>query len=234
MLPAGELRVGINPEAPPMIFVREDKIGGLEADFARMLARDLGVSLNFVMMDFEQLIPALVEGKIDIVMSGMTATDVRAVRVSFAEPYMVTGQMPLVRARDLSRYPTAMALRNAQVRVGVEEGTTGDFLVSESFGYADRVGFNNIMAAADALAAERLGMVVADAPTIWWLAAQRQSAGLTPVATIMTREEIAWAVAKDNPELLRRANAFLDRLQATGDSETLLSRWLPAAARLGQ
>jgi len=231
MLPRAELRVGVNPQAPPLIYVRDAKIAGLEADFARALAQYLGVPLHFVVMEFDELIPALVDGKVDIIMSGISATDLRAVRIDFAEPYVVTGQMPLIRARDLSRYPTTMALMNTQVYVGVEAGTTGDFLVSERFTYAERVEFDSPLAAADALAAERIGMVVADAPTVWWLAAQRQSAGLTPVPAILTREELAWGVAKDNPELLGRANAFLEELRKTGQLQRFLDRWMPAAAR---
>ncbi|MGE9296973.1 MAG: transporter substrate-binding domain-containing protein, partial [Puniceicoccales bacterium] len=205
MLPEGELRVGIDPTAPPIIFSRDERITGLEADFARGFARELGVPLNFVIMEFDELIPALTEGKIDIIMSGMTATDIRSIQVNFARPFLITGQMPLVRAKDLSRYPTTMALMNAQVLIGVEEGTTGDFYVSENMTFADRVPFDDILRAADALAAERIGMVVTDAPTVWWLASQRQSAGLTPVAALLSRETLAWGVAKDNPRLLAAA-----------------------------
>lgn len=226
-LPAGKLRVGINPQQPPLIFRQGEKIAGLEASFARGFANELGVPLTFVVMDFNQLIPALNAGKIDIIMSGMTATELRQVKVSFTKPYLVTGQMPLVRAGDVNRYPTTFALKNAQGRIGVEEGTTGDFLVRENFLYAERVPFDNIDDAADALVQDRVDMVMADAPTTWWLAASRESAGLSPIAAVLTREQIAWAVDKSNPELLAAANAYLNNLQAQGELDKKIAHWLP-------
>ncbi|WP_309398526.1 transporter substrate-binding domain-containing protein [Cerasicoccus maritimus] len=230
-LPAGELRVGINPEQPPVIFVQDKRIAGLEADLARAFAMDLGVPLNFVVMDWDELIPALTSGKIDIIMSGMTATEVRSVRINFSTPYLVTGQMPLVRASDLSRYPTTLALKYTQARVGVEKGTTGDFLVRENFLYAERVPYDNISVAAADLAKGQIDMVVADAPTVWWLAADDSMKGLTPVGAVLTNEYIAWGIAKRNPGLKHAADSFVAKLQASGDLDVMVKHWLPYVAR---
>ncbi|WP_309383779.1 transporter substrate-binding domain-containing protein [Cerasicoccus frondis] len=230
-LPTGELRVGINPVQPPLIFVKEKRVAGLEADFARAFATDLGVPLNFVVMDWDELIPALVEGKIDIIMSGMTATELRAVRINFVTPYLATGQMPLVRVGDVSRYPTTMALKYTQVRVGVEEGTTGDFLVRENFLYAERVSYDNIQDAAVDLSNGDLGMVVYDAPTVWWLASEDGGSGLSPLATVLTNEYIAWGVSKTNPEMKLAAEAFLRNLQSNGELAKMLELWVPFVGR---
>ncbi len=230
-LPAGELRVGINPEQPPVIFVEDKRVTGLEADLARAFAVELGVPLNFVVMDWDELIPALASGKIDIIMSGMTATEVRSVRINFATPYLVTGQMPLVRASDLSRYPTTLALKYTQARVGVEKGTTGDFLVRENFLYAERVPYDNISKAAADLTTGQIDMVVADAPTVWWLAADDSMKGLTPVGAVLTNEYIAWGVAKTNPGLKYAADAFVTKLQADGTLDAMVKHWLPYVAR---
>lgn len=226
-LPKGELRVGIDPEQPPMIFVQDKKIAGLEADLARAFAIDLGVPLTFTVMEWDELIPALAEGKIDIIMSGMSATEVRSVRVNFCTPYLVTGQMPLVRAGDVSRYPTTMALKNAQGRVGVETGTTGDFLVREQFLYAERVGFKDIQEAARALSMGNIDMVVADAPTVWYLAGASDGGALSPVAAVLTQERIAWAVSKTNPDLQAAADSFLVKLQGAGELDKIIAKWLP-------
>ena len=55
------LRVGITPNAPPLIFKRGKKIIGLEADFAKEFAKYLGKSLRFVELEWEDQIPALLE-----------------------------------------------------------------------------------------------------------------------------------------------------------------------------
>ncbi|OPX18988.1 MAG: hypothetical protein BZ151_11635, partial [Desulfobacca sp. 4484_104] len=74
------LRVGITPDAPPLIFKQNGKITGLEAEFAQALANHLGKSLQFVELKWKNQIPALLENKIDIIMSGLTVTPLREVR----------------------------------------------------------------------------------------------------------------------------------------------------------
>lgn len=229
-LPTGELRVGIDPEQPPLIFIQNDRVSGVEADLARAFATDLGVPLNFVVMDWDELIPALNEGKIDIIMSGMTATEIRSVRVNFTAPYLYTGQMPMVRAGDSGRYPTTLALTNCHAKVGVEKGTTGDFFVRENFPFAECVPYADSQMAAAALAAGEVDMVVADAPTIWWLAAEHENQGLTPLSTLLSREGIAWAVDKSNPGLLIAAETFLRNYRMAGRLGPVILRWLPVSA----
>ena len=55
------LRVGVTPNAPPLIFKQGNKIVGLEADFARELAKYLDKSLRFVELEWQDQIPALLD-----------------------------------------------------------------------------------------------------------------------------------------------------------------------------
>ena len=68
------LRVGVAPLYPPLIFKRDNKITGMETDFAFLLGKALNSDIVFVEFPRTELISALTGGKIDIVMSGMTAT----------------------------------------------------------------------------------------------------------------------------------------------------------------
>src|SRR6266705_668353 len=91
------LRVGITPNLPPLAFEQIGKIVGIEADFAQQLVKELGREVKFIELDWEKQIPALLDGKTDIVMSGMTVTKTRQFRVNFCRPYLRSGQMALVR-----------------------------------------------------------------------------------------------------------------------------------------
>lgn len=62
----------------------------------------MGVRLRFVERPFAQLLPALEKGEIDVVMSGMTITPDRNLRVAFVGPYIVTGKSILAKARRLA------------------------------------------------------------------------------------------------------------------------------------
>jgi ABC-type amino acid transport substrate-binding protein len=69
------LRVGVAPDYPPIIFKLNGQMTGVEADLAKKLAQKINRSVQFVQLDWDELIPALMEEKIDIIMSGMTITE---------------------------------------------------------------------------------------------------------------------------------------------------------------
>ena len=77
------LRVGVSTNSPPLIFKQNNKIVGLEADFAQVFAEHLGKTLRFVELEWDDQIAALLENRIDIIMSGMSITALREVRVAF-------------------------------------------------------------------------------------------------------------------------------------------------------
>lgn len=68
------LRVGISPTYPPIAFRLDRKVRGVEIDLATMLGEELGRNVQFVELRWQRLIPELVAGNIDIIMSGMTIT----------------------------------------------------------------------------------------------------------------------------------------------------------------
>jgi polar amino acid transport system substrate-binding protein len=222
------LRVGITPTTPPMIY-REGKTPvGMEADFARALGEHLQRPIEFVAVKWEDQIPSLVKGKTDIIMSSMSVTRGRMMQVNFSSPYMRVGQMALVRGEDRGRYllgfPAGMSSP-----IGVKKGTTGDFLVQQEWPKARRRTYRTGDDAAKALLKKRIDLFVADATLIWWLSGTYESKGLTAMPFLLSDEQLAWAVRKNDPELLKQANAFLKDIQADGRFETILRRWLPQA-----
>ncbi len=69
---------------------------GFDVDLAKIAARELGVRIEIKDMEFSGLIPALQEGKIDMIISGMTRTPARAKTVSFTQPYFEAGLCALI------------------------------------------------------------------------------------------------------------------------------------------
>ena len=61
----GELRVGISGDMPPMnLLTKDDKIIGMDADVAAMVAEAMGARLNLQRIEFNGLLPALESGRI--------------------------------------------------------------------------------------------------------------------------------------------------------------------------
>ncbi|MGE9293960.1 MAG: transporter substrate-binding domain-containing protein [Puniceicoccales bacterium] len=229
---AAKLRVGVNPSGPPVIFLQGNKVSGIEADLATYLGESIGREVEFVQLPFHQLIPALLDNKIDIIMSGMSFTEMRAIRVNFSQPYMKVGQMPLVHRSELGKYSNTLGLLNTKGRVGVEKGTTGDLFVQENFIYAERVPYGDVNDAAKDLAAGKIDMVIDDSPIVWWLASENEDSGLAPMVVSLTEEYLAWAVRKDDLELLEECNTFLTKFRSSGDLHKVIKKWLPYATDL--
>ena len=223
------LRVGVTPNAPPLIFKQGGRIVGLEADFARELAKYLGKSPRFVELDWEDLIPALLENRIDIIMSGMTRTPLREVRIAFTSRYLESGQMALIRREDAARFSTGIFALTTSSAIGVIENTFGEYFVDERYSSVKKVLFSNPQTAAKAVVNKKIDMFIFDAPMILYLASENETKGLTALFALLTREDLAWGVRKDNVELLTSANNFL---QAPGNEEMLKKMtkyWIPFA-----
>jgi len=229
-LEENSLRIGVTPSAPPLIFYQEGRIAGIEADFAAALAQSLGKTPRFVVLAWDDLMPALLEKRIDIIMSGMSVTKLRETRINFTAPYLRAGQMSLVRNQDLSLYPSATSIKDTQSRVGFVKGTTGDFLVQKEFQLTTRkIPFSMIKDAVQSLAEERIDMVVSDAPVIWWNATAKEAQGLMLIPIFLTEENLAWGVRKDDSALLESANRFLETWKSSGKLKSTIKQWIPSA-----
>ena len=133
------LRIGVAPDNPPIIFTSNGQMKGLEADLAVQLGKDLDRPIEFVKVPWDGLIGALIKGDIDIIMSGMTITEARKVRIAFSEPYLKSGLLAAMRARDKQKYTSLDSIIKAFPNIGVVRGTTGEAFVRKNIPRAGRV-----------------------------------------------------------------------------------------------
>ena len=226
--PENVLQVGVSPTAPPLVFYQDKGVVGLETEFAGALAKSLGKTVRFIMLGWDDLIPALLEKRVDIIMSGMSVTKMREARISFTSPYLKAGQMALVRNQDSAMYPSAASIKNTQARVGFMQGTTGSFLVQQEFQLTTRkISFGFVKDAIQALVEERVDLFIDDAPVIWYKATTQEAQGLTPIPILLTEESLAWGVRKDDAQLLNAANLFLATWKKDGRLKTAITKWMP-------
>lgn len=223
------LRVGVTPDYPPIVMKEDGILRGLEIDFAVRLADELGRPLDLVELPWDRQIPALLNGEIDLIMAGMTVTDLRQVRIDFCNPYMKSGQMALVRRRDAARIKTREDLCDKSDRIGVKKGTTADGFVQENCPRAQVIQYMVPNDAALALRNRRLDAFIYDAPAIWWLASQYE-ADLAVVPILLTTEDIAWGVKPGNELFKQQVNDTLGEWKKDGTLQVLLNRWVPNVA----
>lgn len=231
--PEGEntLRVGITAQYPPLIFRQDKQVTGAEADLARELAKALGEQLIWVDLKWDQLIPALLDGKIDIIMSGMSITDARMMRIAFSDPYLETGQMALMRHASAKRYDSPKSIKESDARIGVQDGTTGDAFVQESCPGASKISIGKPDDAMFYFEGNRIDLLIYDAPTIMWLASQHE-ADVVPLWYLLTKEQLAWGLRRQDKDLLTSVNRLLAEWRQNGNLSGILDRWIPYSKRL--
>ena len=83
----GVLNVGHSTFVPWSFRSVKGEFVGFEIDVGRKLAEDMGVKYNNVPTAWDGIIPALLAGKFDLIVGGMSPTPKRALTVSFSVPY---------------------------------------------------------------------------------------------------------------------------------------------------
>src|SRR5580692_450534 len=87
----GSMIVGMSTFVPWAMRDEQGKLVGFEVDVATKLAQDLGLKLDLVPTAWDGIIPALIAGKFDVIIGGMTITTKRNLTVNFSAPYDYAG-----------------------------------------------------------------------------------------------------------------------------------------------
>jgi len=126
----GELRVAVQSGAAPYAFI--DKNGnptGSMVEFAREMAKRMGVKLKVLDFDWDGLIPALLSGKADILAADMTPTLKRALKITFCDPWYYV--QPCVFTKTGASYQAPEDVNKADITVGVLLGSTGETIAKK-------------------------------------------------------------------------------------------------------
>src|SRR5262249_54962450 len=151
-------------------------------------------------LEWDELFAALLGKRVDIVMSGMTVTKARELRVAFTDPYLESGLVAMVRRNEKEKYSPKDKLLQTRDRVGFRVATTGEKFVAENMRFATRQGYRNVEDAAIELRQQRIDVFVSDAPIVSWLVSANE-AELAGLWTPLTNDRYAWAVRPSDDEL---------------------------------
>ena len=225
---APALRVGTSADYAPLTFEEDGQLKGIEVDFAAQLEQDLGRKVELERMPFVDLIPALIAGHVDLIMSGMSDTSRRRQLVQFTDPYLTVGQMALIRSAELSERQQRGLIDTPETRVGFRPGTTGEEYLRSTIQQAQLVAVDSIEDGVQALRDKRIDYLVHDAPTIWrvvggFLSTETE---LTGLYRPLTDEHLAWAVRKGDDALAKTLDDALARWRKDGHLDVVLDSWI--------
>lgn len=221
------LMIGITPDYPPLIFRQGESITGIEIDLARKLGQALNRPVRLVTLKWEEQIDALLGKKIDLIMSGMSITPTREVRIRFADPYLKSGLVAAFRAEDSKKYETKEGILKGFAVAAAARDTTGDIFLKREFPRATRkVILPKAGDAVHELKRRSIDIFIHDAPYILWMVSQNE-ADLTALWEPLNQEALAWGIRKDDDALLSQVNSALKTWRADGTLEAVLAKWLP-------
>jgi polar amino acid transport system substrate-binding protein len=88
----GVIKVGMDVFVPWAMKDKKGELIGFEIDIAKKFSEDMGVKIEFVPTKWSGIIPALITGKFDVLIGGMTITTERNLKINFTRPYYYTEQ----------------------------------------------------------------------------------------------------------------------------------------------
>lgn len=227
ILRRGELRVGF--EAGYLPFEMTDKKGnfvGFDIDMAKEMAKAMGVKFVPVNTAWDGIIPALLTKKFDIIMSGMTITQERNLKINFCDPYIVVGQTILLNKKHEGAVKSYKDLNDPKYIVTSKLGTTGEQAVKRMIPKATYKSFETETEAALEVVNGKADAYVYDQPNCVVFMAEQGKDKLVFLDEPFTYEPLAWAVRKGDPDFINWLNNFLRQYKNDGRYEVLYNKWI--------
>ncbi len=244
------LVMATNAAFPPYEYVESDKIIGIDAEIAAEIAKKLGMTLKIEDVEFGAALMGVAQGKYDMGMAGITVTDERKESMDFSETYATGIQVMIVKddstitgLNDVFNYGedgNPVSLKNPDIKIGVQENTTGDIYSSSAisgWGFndlnedesikTDRV--SRFKTGAEAVAALKTGkvdMVIIDNEPAKSFVAANEGIHIIEGENY-TEEQYAICVKKGNTELLTKINTALSELKADGTIDRIINKYIP-------
>jgi len=221
------LRVGMSGSQPPFnMKARDGALMGLEVDLANALAAAMKVELQIVEKPFAELIPALENGDVDLVMSGMTITAARSRTVSFVGPYVASGKSILTTSAALAAADEAEDLNESDIRLVTLRNSTSETFVKMNLPEAQLALVDSYDEAIEMLRANEAGALVADMPICLLTVMRYPNEGFATLNQPLTIEPIGIAVPANDPQLLNLVRNYFVALEGLGVLDGLRQAWL--------
>ena len=205
---AGKLTVATSPDFPPFESLEGGKVVGIEVDIMELIAKELGVELEIVQMDFDAVLMGIQTAKYDCGASGITVDADREKNMLFTTPYYNAAQVIVVKEGS----PITGKADLSGKTVSVQTGTT-----AESGCLDEGISVQAFNANADAKTALTTGKV--DAWVVDNLTALQMvedGDGLVVLDEKMTEEPYAFAFAFGSEDLVAEINKILEKLISDG------------------
>ncbi len=217
------LIVGTNAAFPPFEYAGADGTpDGFDIALIKAVGEKIGKNIEVKDMEFDSLV-ASIGNKIDVAIAGMTVTDERKNMVDFSDPYYEAVQnVIVVKGSEIS---TADDLKGKNI--GVQLGTTGDFIASDVEG-AQVSQYNKGVDAVNDLLNGRVDCVILDTNPAKEFVSQHadELTALEGEGFGFETENYAIAMPKGDTALVEAVNGALKELKEDGTFDALVAEYI--------
>jgi len=222
----GELVVGTMGNMPPLNMTAKDgEIFGLEPDLARLMADAMNVKVKFVAKPFSELLPALQAGEVDMVLSGMTITPKRNMKVAFVGPYFISGKAFLTKVKTIAMAKEADEINTPNTKIVALKDSTSQEFAEALLDKTTLFTTGTYDEAVDMVLQDKVQAMIADYPICVVSVFRYPEAGLISVVTPLTYEPIGIAIPANDPLLMNWTTNMLNSMEASGKLDELRLKW---------
>jgi len=228
---AGQVRVASEGTYRPFSFLTADgQLTGFDVEFAQAVCKAAGLDCVMVTMDYEGMVAALKEKKIDAIASGMTITEKRKKTLAFTDRYRSSGKRFVTCAPDKFPKVGPDVLKGATV--GAQgETTSGDYLKAVYLASDVRLYKSMDEAFAD-LSAGRLDLALSQEPSDYDFVNTPAGKGCAMVGERLDDpkyfgEGVGIALRQSDADLVAALNEGIRKVRADGTYKTLNAKYFP-------
>ena len=220
----GVLTVGTNAEFPPFEYVDDNgEPDGFDIALIKAIGEKLGVEVTVENMEFASLVSSI-GSKIDVSIAGMTVTDERKESVDFSDPYYEAVQYVILPADS----EASKAEDLVGMTIGVQLGTTGDFIATDDVEGSTVQQYNKGVDAVNDLINGRVDCVIIDKnpALVFESKFEGQIKAVDGAQFEFGTEEYAIALPKGDTALAAQINSALEEIKADGTFDELVKTYI--------
>lgn len=216
---AGVLNVATSADFAPFEFHAlidgKDTIVGADIDMVNEIADRLGVEVNILDLDFNAVLTALQQGKADIAVSGISATDERKQTFDFTDNYFTPEQKLVVNKNNESAFDSIESLSGK--KVGAQKGSIQEMIVQDQLADSQLVSIAKVPNLVNELKQGSIDGLVLESAVAESYVAQNDDLVITDVALEASEgDSYAIALSKGSTELQEELNSILKELIEDG------------------
>jgi len=214
--------VGITDYAPMDYKDENGEWTGFDAEFARLVAKELGVEVEFFLLsDWGQKFYELETNNIDCVWNGMTITEEALLNASVSDPYVVNAQVIVMKADVVGNYPDTDSIKG--LNFAVESGSAGEAALTD-LGITDYIALQDQTTALMEVKAGTADACVIDITMANAMTGEGTNYADLASGISLTSEEYGVAFRKDS-DITAEFNKIMAKLIADGTLQALADKY---------